>query len=116
MSIVYKSGSYWAYHTRTLYKPDGEMDDKYNHFEQAWQIVRLQNYRSKKLVTAEDIQNRNHKRKENEDSLKVETGDIIKFGRVRFRVKKLVISKADNALPGDKNMPPSLAIDSIRDR
>ena len=36
LSVVYKSGSYWVYHTKTLYKPDGEMDDKYNHFEQAW--------------------------------------------------------------------------------
>ena len=33
MSIVYKSGAYWAYHTKTLYKPDGDMDEKYNHFE-----------------------------------------------------------------------------------
>ena len=42
-SVVYKGGSYWIYHTKTLYKPDGELDEKFNHFEQAWQIVRPQN-------------------------------------------------------------------------
>ena len=41
LSVVYKGGSYWIYHTKTLYKPDGELDDKYSHFEQAWQIIRL---------------------------------------------------------------------------
>ena len=43
LSVVYKSGAYWAYHTKTLYKSDGEIDEKYNHFEQAWQIIRLSN-------------------------------------------------------------------------
>lgn len=33
LSVVYKSGAYWIYHTKTLYKPDGELDDKYSHFE-----------------------------------------------------------------------------------
>ena len=32
-SVVYKGGSYWIYHTKTLYKPDGELDEKFNHFE-----------------------------------------------------------------------------------
>lgn len=43
LSVVYKNGAYWAYHTKSLYKPDGEMDEKFDHFDQAWQIVRLQN-------------------------------------------------------------------------
>ena len=54
-SVVYKGGSYWIYHTKTLYKPDGELDEKFNHFEQAWQIVRLQNQRARKLTSMEDI-------------------------------------------------------------
>ena len=36
LSVVYKNGAYWVYHTKSLYKPDGELDEKYNHFEQAW--------------------------------------------------------------------------------
>ena len=36
VSIVYKAGAYWVYHTKTLYKPNGELDEKYNHFDQAW--------------------------------------------------------------------------------
>ena len=71
LSVVYKSGSYWVYHTKTLYKPDGDMDDKYSHFEQAWQIIRLQNQRAKKLTSMEDIQNRTHKLKDYPESVKV---------------------------------------------
>ena len=91
LAVVYKNGAYWVYHTRTLFKQDGELDETYNHFEQAWQIVRLQNQRAKKLTTSEEIQNRTHKLKEPSDSLKVAQGDIMKFGRVRFKVKKLVV-------------------------
>jgi len=43
------------------------------------------------LTKGEDIQNRSQKLKECDDSLKVVEGDIMKFGRVRFRVKKLVV-------------------------
>ena len=93
LSVVYKTGAYWIYHTKTLYKPDGELDDKYSHFEQAWQIIRLQNQRAKKLSTMEDIQNRQHKLKEYSDSVKVVQGDVMKFGRVRFRVKKLIVTE-----------------------
>ena len=53
--------------------------------------MRLQNQRAKKLTTSEEIQNRTHKLKEPSDSLKVAQGDIMKFGRVRFKVKKLVV-------------------------
>ena len=55
LSLVYKSGAYWVYHTKSLYKPDGEIDEKFNHFEQAWQIMRLQNQRTKKLITGDEI-------------------------------------------------------------
>ena len=55
LSVVYKQGAYWVYHTKTLYKNDGEMDEKYNHFDQAWQVVRLQNLKTRKLVSAADI-------------------------------------------------------------
>lgn len=33
LSVVYKSGAYWVYHTKTLYKPNGDMDETYNHFD-----------------------------------------------------------------------------------
>lgn len=110
LSVVYRGGAYWVYHTKTLYKPDGEMDDKYSHFEQAWQIIRLQNQRAKKLTTMEDIQNRQHKLKDNPDCVKVGQGDIMKFGRVRFRVKKLVVSDLNAAAMETKNeAPPNIS-------
>ena len=33
LSVVYKNGAYWVYHTKTLYKADGEIDNTYNHFQ-----------------------------------------------------------------------------------
>jgi len=51
ISIVYKNGSYWVYHMRTLYKPTGQLDKEFNHAEQAWQVVRLHNLKTKKLTT-----------------------------------------------------------------
>lgn len=51
--------------------------------------MRLQNQKAKKLVTPDDIQNRTQKLKDVGDSLKVQQGDVMKFGRVRFRVKIL---------------------------
>lgn len=33
VSLVYKKGSYWAYHHRTLYKKDGLLDEDFNHHE-----------------------------------------------------------------------------------
>lgn len=32
LSVVYKSGAYWVYHNKTLYKPSGEVDETFNHF------------------------------------------------------------------------------------
>lgn len=55
LSVVYKSGAYWLYHNKTLYKKNGEVDEDYNHFEQAWQIVRMSNMKGKRMVTAEDM-------------------------------------------------------------
>ena len=47
----------------------------------------------------EDIQNRQHKLKDPVDSVKVAQGDVMKFGRVRFRVKKLVVADLSNIVP-----------------
>ena len=54
LSVVYKHGSYWIYHAKTLYKTNGELDESYSHFDQVWQIIRLSNQRSKKLITPEE--------------------------------------------------------------
>lgn len=48
------------------------------------------------MMTAEDIQNRTNQLKEVQDCVKVVQGDIMKFGRVRFRVKKLVLNNISN--------------------
>ena len=72
LSVVYKNGAYWVYHTKTLYKADGEIDNTYNHFQQAWQVVRLSNLRSKKeLTTDREIQDRNRQKKNVRDMIQV---------------------------------------------
>ena len=74
--------------------------------------MRLSNIRSKKLTSQEEIQNRTHKLKENIDSLKVEQGDVMKFGRVRFRIKKLHVGVGFKA---DSSAKAPLRIDSMRE-
>ena len=39
--------------------------------------------------------------KDSIDSVKVEEGDVMKFGRVRFRVKKLVINNKAATMSND---------------
>ena len=107
LSFVYKQGMYWLYHSRSLYKPSGEIDDKYNHFEQAWLIIRLMNQKTaRKLNKPEEIQDRTIRQKEESDYIKVEQGDVMKFGRVRFRVKNLVTEMMHN---DEANLDPRSA-------
>ena len=50
-------------------------DDSFkNHADRVWRIVKYENYQNKKMNT-----------------FKLDEGDVIKFGRVRFRVKKLAV-------------------------
>ena len=51
LSSVYKNGAYWIYHNQSLYKQDGELNEEFSHFDQVWQVVRLQNQRVRKLTT-----------------------------------------------------------------
>ena len=100
ISIVYKNGAYWVYHNRSLYNKDGEIDDDFSHFDQIWQVIRLQNQKTKKLTTTVDVQNRLQNLKDTSDCVELVQGDIIKFGRVRFRVKKLFLTIGTTAKRG----------------
>ena len=86
---------YWLYHSQSLFKnAQRELDDKFPHVEQAWIMVRLQNTKTRsKIETQYDLQDRNKNAKPMRDLLKIEEGDVIKFGRVRFRVRQLVTEK-----------------------
>ncbi len=54
-------------------------DDSFkNHADRVWRIVKYEAYQDKKINTFRVIE-----------------GDVIKFGRVRFRVKKLVVDQMD---------------------
>ena len=81
ISLVYKQGQYWMYHAKSL------NDDSFkNHADRVWRIVKYETYLNKKSNT-----------------FKVIEGDTIKFGRVRFRIRKLVIDKNDiESLNGDE--------------
>ena len=54
------------------------------------------NQKTRKLTTAEEVQDRTSKQKEEHDYVRVEQGDVMKFGRVRFRVKTLVTEMMHN--------------------
>jgi len=41
LSVVYKHGTYWMFHAKSLYNDKGQVDKDYSHTEQAWQVVRL---------------------------------------------------------------------------
>jgi hypothetical protein len=54
-------------------------DDSFkNHADRVWRIVKYESYKDKRINT-----------------MRINEGDVIKFGRVRFRVKKLVIDRAN---------------------
>ncbi len=73
LSLVYKQGQYWMFHSKSL------NDDSFkNHADRAWKIVKYDTYSNGKLNTT-----------------RVQEGDVIKFGRVRFKVKMLVIDRLD---------------------
>lgn len=71
MGIVYKHNKYWLFHNHTINEESYK-----HHIKMAWHIVR---YNQDRLYPNE--YNRFY----------IEEGDIIKFGRVRFRVRKLEI-------------------------
>ena len=54
--------------------------------------------------------------KESQDCVKVALGDVMKFGRVRFRVKKLFVTLGSNSAQGTKSKHEvsRLNIDSIQ--
>lgn len=71
VSIVYKHGQYWLFHNRAI-----ENDSYKHHLKMAWYIVR---YNQDKFDRKFDNQ------------MYASVGDIIKFGRVRFRIRRLVL-------------------------
>ena len=73
LSLVYKQGIYWVFHSKSL------RDDSFkNHADHAWRIVKYESVNNRKV-----------------NYFKVVEGDTIKFGRVRFRIKKLVVDQSD---------------------
>ena len=88
ISLVYKKGSYWTYHSKSL------MDDSFkNHADRVWKIVKYECHENKKI---------NH--------CQVKQGDVIKFGRVRFQIKKLVTDVISSMQSlEDEDIPQRLA-------
>lgn len=73
MSVVYKNDAYWLFHNQAV-----ESDYSYkNHLRMVWQIVRY----------SQDWQHNLY----SDNIAYLEEGDIIKFGRVRFKIRKLRI-------------------------
>ena len=60
------------YHSKSL------KDDSFkNHADHVWRIVKYEQYQNKM------------------NTMKIKEGDLIKFGRVRFYIKKLVVDTED---------------------
>jgi hypothetical protein len=56
------------------------LDDSFkNHADRAWRIVKFETHANQKRS----------------NTMRVQEGDVIKFGRVRFKVKKIVVDPAD---------------------
>ncbi len=85
LSLVYKEKQYWVFHNHSI-----EKDSYKHHVKMAWHIVR---YSPDKLNPNES------------NRFYVGKSDIIKFGRVRFRIKKLNI---DDGQANPHNFLPAL--------
>ena len=79
---MYKKGFYWLFHNQPV---DAEYSYK-NHIQMAWFIVRYS--QAKEFGSTQDFEN---------NRFFVEEGDIIKFGRVRFKIRKLKILDTDSS-------------------
>ncbi|CAI2381940.1 unnamed protein product [Moneuplotes crassus] len=87
LSIAYKKGRYWLYHGKDLAVEDVLKTPS----EQLWMPV----------STATSVNNKEKYSKY--FGYKIKQGDILKFGRVRFRVKK--ISSSGNMEKMEQNIP-----------
>lgn len=75
LGIVYKQNKYWLFHNHTI------NDESYkHHIKMAWYIVRYNH----DMLHPNEV-----------NRFYIDEGDIIKFGRVRFRVRKLKIEDDD---------------------
>ena len=89
-TITFKYGKYWLFHAKSL------QDDAFkNHADRVWRVVKFET----------------HERKEN--SMRVGQGDIIKFGRVRFAVKKLVVDKSDAEVKSQRSSRRNQSIEDL---
>lgn len=74
VTLVFKYGQYWLFHAKSL------LDDAFkNHADRVWRIVKHEKHANQKRA----------------NTFKVGETDVIKFGRVRFRVKKLLVDPSD---------------------
>lgn len=91
LSCVWQQGNYWIYNSESLVG-----NEDYHHTKMAWQVVSLQNLKHRKLKSISEVQARNAPEKPFEDCVELKQGDIVKFGRVRFRIKRLVHTPTNN--------------------
>ena len=84
--MVYKKGMYWIFHNQSV-----DIDYSYkNHIQMAWYVVR---YSHAKIGRDEKETNKFY----------VNEGDIIKFGRVRFKVRQLKIKDDEFEVSSESN-------------
>mmetsp|Transcript_22019 Transcript_22019/g.16387 ORF Transcript_22019/g.16387 Transcript_22019/m.16387 type:complete len:93 (+) Transcript_22019:263-541(+) len=80
--------AYWVFHSKSL-----EDETFTNHVDRVWRVVKYENHVENKTNCYELVQ-----------------GDVVKFGRVRFKIKKLVVdAKEISKLKGDKSLAEDLS-------
>lgn len=89
ISIVYKYNSYWLFHNHSV-----NNESYKHHLKMAWHIVRY----TQDLYFPKE-QNRFY----------LQEGDIVKFGRVRFRIRKLNLNLSES---NASNEEEGIGIDS----
>lgn len=111
LSAVFRDKNYWVFNSKSLHTDSGDFDYDQNHIDQAWQVIRYHNQKSHKLVSAGDIQHKNYSQKRFDESVKLCVGDIVKFGRVRFRIKELVCKRPKLGEVYDETIDHQVKID-----
>jgi hypothetical protein len=92
ISVAFKHQTYWLFHSKSL------KDDSFkNHAEHVWRIVKYETPSQNSLNNLSSYENHFKSRRQSNkiNNYKIKEGDMIKFGRVRFIIKRLVIDTED---------------------
>lgn len=96
LSLVHKNNEYYIFHNQSV-----EADYSFkNHLKMAWLVVK---YNQDKFPPHDD------------NIYYVQKGDIIKFGRVRFKIRELKINRTSDGESSDEAITHTVNVLNYRD-